>query len=184
MATRKRSKTQSRNSRAVQTRKNLTRLKDLGLISKKQKVGKRATEYQKQQLWKFRTVLQKKASVAKVPKTRARQYRDAGFVVRGSSVVVPRKRKGEKITVDREGFIVARSPGQRRIIAAGDKVPKKRKGVRRMYGVPFSNGGVIRFESLKQLREFMAQYQSYKNWRAYLEITELDGDDTADDGEE
>lgn len=155
--------------------KQIARLRDYGLIKKSQG---RTPKSRRAVLSKFRDVLTHRAAVVEVPTGKsARAYAAHGFKVKGRNVVVPRS-KGERVRVEKSGVITTTRnvAGERvkRILYVDKKPPKPRKGKKFLFAVPFANGGRVRFDDLAALRQFMAPYSTYKNWRAYLEIEEVE----------
>lgn len=177
------SKKTSRAQARLRVRRDLSRLKRAGLISPKTNVRKRATASQLRAIEKYKDVLRHKSVPVKVSAKDARFYRKNKFKTRGRTVVVSRKR-GERVRVSKEGIISFRNPKSRetRLLHVKGKLPKRKKGMKRFYAVPFANGGTVRFESMAELKAFMGkkEYAGYKNWRDYLEIADVPDDDADD----
>jgi len=167
------------NRRAKKERdRQIQRLKDYGLVSKRQNIKSAVTR--RNLLSKYKDVLTGKATVVTVPKGFAAKLKSSMRVV-GPKVVVPRER-GERVTFEKSSERITTSRkvgGQRvkRIVYTGGAMPKPRKGKKFMYAVPFTGGGRVRFDSFAALKDFMQPYHSYKNWKDYLEIEEVDADE-------
>ena len=167
---------------AKRSRAERRRLRELGLISKHVDLRKKPTKAQLKTIEKYRDLLTGKAKVIEVPKGRAREFK--GFVRKGRKVIVPRQ-KGETIKFEKKsGRIVATKKGRKRIIHTKGKIGKPAKGKKFFYSVPFANGATITFDSRAELANFMANYATYKNWRQYLEIIEVDDDGYSPDDDE
>lgn len=173
MASRKRTVAQD----AKRTRAERRRLKELGLISKHVDLRKKPSKQQLKTIEKYRDVLTGKAVVLEAPKGRSREYK--GFIRKGRKIIVPKK-PGERVDIEKDtGRIIARPVGKRgakRIIVHKGKLGKPRKGKKFFYSVPFANGQSVTFDKKKDLADFMVKYKTYKNWRQYIEITEVDDD--------
>lgn len=161
--------------------KQIKTLKGLGLVRKNQNL--KNPTVRRNLLSKYRNVLIHKATVVTVPKGLSVKYKKS-FRVVGNKIVVPRV-KGERVHVEASGRITStrKVGGERvkRILHVGGKMPKPAKGKKFMYAVPFTGGTRVRFDSFEALQEFMAPYHSFKNWKDYLEIEEIDADDDGDD---
>lgn len=169
-------------TQAARVRSERKRLRELGLISKRVDLRKKVTRSQAKTIEKYRNVLTGRAKVIEVPKGRSREF--SGFVRKGRKIIVPRE-KGETIKFEKSTQrIVAVKKGRKRIIHTKGKVPRPRKGKKFFYSVPFANGSVITFDSKKELANFMSNYSTYKNWRQYLVITEVDDDGYEPDDDE
>lgn len=187
----------TRKQRAAQAayyRSRRIRLREVGLISKRVSLKAKPTIYERTQLWKFRNVLARKATVVTVPKAIAAAYRKAGFAVRSAkgkrAVVVVSRRKGERVTFQKTtGYIIAKRGKTKRIYHVANLPPPARKsGKKYFYVLPYVNGQRIRFDEYGELQNWMMQSSAspakggnYKDWERYVEIEEDDID--ADTGE-
>ena len=184
----KRSSTAKRSAQATRRAKQerdrqIKKLKDLGLVTKRQNLKSAITR--RNLLSKYKDVLTGKATVVTVPKGFAARLKSSMRVV-GPKVVVPRER-GERVRFETstERIVSTRKVGGqrvKRIVYTGGKMPKPKPGKKFLYSVPFTGGGRVRFDSFAALKDFMVPYHSYKNWKDYLEIEEVDGDEMSDDG--
>lgn len=174
------------NRRAKKERdRQIQKLKDYGLVTKRQNLKSAVTR--RNLLSKYKDVLSGKAVVVTVPKGFAAKLKSSMRVV-GPKVVVPRDR-GEKVKFEKRDQRLTSTRkvgGQRvkRIVYTGGAMPKPKKGKKFMYAVPFTGGGRVRFDSFAALKDFMQPYHTYKNWKDYLEIEEVDaGEDEGEGGD-
>lgn len=175
---------QQRESAAKQTKKDLAKLRKLGLYEPK---GSAVTAHGKSIIRKYRDVLSGRATIvrAKPSKTesakqRAREYKGT-FRVRGDKIIVshpptskPRfSAKTGEITID------VKNVGQ---IKRGRLTPFKINSIddlRRInrdgfyFGMPFKRFGSgetdwLQYDDVEELINDMAAYPSYKNWATYV----------------
>lgn len=177
MPTRKKPLTQAQKSAIPK----LAKLKERGLFAGN---VRRPSKYAIKQTKVYKDVLDGRASVVKVPRNKAREYRDA-FRVKGTSVVVSRG-KTEKVRYNKKaGEIqsIRHDYGKKirkRILPTKpeglDQLPKARKG--QYYTIPFNRGSTIErftFESIDELRKFMSGYEDrWPNWEKYVEVEEME----------
>jgi len=163
-------------------KRDLKKLRDMGLLTKRVDLRKRPTSYQKGMVTKFADVLKGKAKVFTAKdKASARRFKNS-YVVRDDKIIVPRE-KGERITFDPDANELKSTRTYRgrkltRVIASGDLALL---GKGEYYVVPFAGGQRFRTNDLKLLLEFMKEYEQrsrpYTNWRAYVEIETLEDED-------
>ena len=164
-------------------RKQLIRqLQTKGLVSKRANL--KSPKVRAGLLDKFRDVLTRKATVVKVPRGFKVKSLKKSFRVQGLNIVIPHA-KGERVRVEKStGHITSTRvfKGQRikRIIQTSGRIPKARKGKKLFFSLEFAQGRRVRFDSHKALEEYMAgdsfKY-TFKNWRDYMEIEEVNADD-------
>lgn len=162
----------------------LSRLKKLGLY--KGDARKQPTRYAKEQISKFRDVLEKRAKVVTVPKRKhAREYTEV-FRTKFRKVVVP-TRSGEKFYYNKKSgeiFSYNKEYGHeiRRIFPkhplSAKEAARLAKGKNIRYAIPIGTGGTMRrmrFTDYKELQTYMSSdsLKGYNNWQRYVEIEEI-----------
>lgn len=169
---------QERRRELLRFRSDVAKLKDKGLVSKRVDARKqRQTRYMKSQVKKYRDVLEGRAKAVKVPRAKARSYKNA-FRVKAGRVVVPVENKTERVRYNpkTQAITSTRTAYGKRI--KKQIVPSKvsdwrdlPEGPNYRYTIPFAASGRFTFESKRALAEFMSGYdKSYKNWAEYVEV--------------
>jgi hypothetical protein len=166
----------------------LSKLRKLGLYSGKAARGQ-PTKYARQQINRFRDVLDGKAAVIEAPKSARQKYKGSESLdFKGSKIIVPKNPlSGERVTYSKREKsikIFGDAPnGKRytkRLIGPDefDRIVKPAPGKEIIYQVPFGRDRrMIGFDNFNELQKFMAQhYPRYTNYRDYLEEIEVDVD--------
>lgn len=176
-------KSKTRQPTDKQIRASRSKLKSMGLLSKRVDLRKKPTTYQKKLIERYKDVLTGKAKVIDTAsKAQAKGFK-ASYTVVGDKIIVPVK-KGEKISFNQEtGELQStrKFNGKKitKTIADGELAPL---GPGQYYVIPFGGGQRFRTNDIKTLKDFMYPYEvsskPYKDWRKYVEI------ETIEDAEE
>lgn len=188
-------KSKNPKKQAAKLRREVLKLKDLGLIkyNKRHKIGAK----EKRAVKKYSDVVSGKAAVIKLPKKEAKKY-GRSFRQTGNLIIIPRK-KGDRVRFDKknkEVVITGKRYGKKtRTILEPGRGTKARKGpprgYKRWYAIPFGNSKNY-FPNKKELAAFMNEYKhaavaagrkwGFKNWRKYIEIVDLEiGDEPGEE---
>lgn len=177
----------SKAARAERT-KAISRLKRAGLVSGRSNL--KSSKVRAGLLVKYRDVIARKAAVVKLPRGLITKQLKQSFRVSGLNVVIPHK-IGERVRIEKSTGLITSTrvfKGQRikRIIVVNNRIPKARKGKKMFFSITFSGDRKVRFDSYKKLEEFMngdSYVNTFKNWREYLEVDEIDVDDEGGEDE-
>jgi len=168
------SKSRGRGQRAI-TRGKIRKLQKAGLLSDKINPNARPSDYVKQQLYKYNSVISgKQAAVRLSSAKKAAELRSKiGEGGRGRVVIVPRE-KGEKFRVVSGDKIVSRRKqyGQTIEKTIGDKFSAPRAGEKIYYTIPRRKRGL---GSLKR-----HTFSSFDEMLFYLQKYEIEFDDIED----
>lgn len=168
-------------------RSDVARLKSKGLVSKHKDARKqKPTRYMREQVKKYSDVLEGKAQVVHVPRTKQAKAFAEKFRTKGKSVVVPIE-PGERVHFvksenEMEGVRHINGRTVRKRYAAGAaediiKLPQLKRG--QLYQIHFAGGQTWRFDSKADLTAFMlpyeqSSYKPFKEWQKYVEIVSID----------
>lgn len=189
-------KRQLRGKELKEFRSKVSKLKQMGLVSKKVDARKqKSTRYMRDIVEKtFKPVLEGRAVAVKVPSRKIAKEYGSGFKTRGKKVVVPIEKgniqKPHWAPKQKQIIGKARENGKivDQIFAPFNMAPRL-SGVQ--YAMPFAHGMVIRKPTKDALEEFMHPYEfpppgskrrPFKNWRDFVVIEKID-EGTSDDDE-
>ena len=163
-----------------ETKAQLKELKKQGLYHGD--LRKNPTRYAKSLIKKFSEVLGGRAAVVKTGSKAAKEYKE-GYQTSRDKVIVP-KVAGETFTFNKKTkrieskYVMPGGERARSVIeptrGKEPKPPKTKSGETVYYSIYFRQGKQIkrmfRTDDFGLLREFMAQYDSYKNWVNYVRL--------------
>lgn len=157
-------------------RRDLRKLRDSGLISKRVDLRKKPTAAQKRLLKKYDDVLKGRAvAIDTGSAKKARAYKK-GYTTKGNVVIVPRQ-KGERVRYNKKTNTLSSTRKVRgktvtKTVVSGQLPPL---GPNEFYVLPFAGGQRFRTNDLTLLLQFGGDYESrkvnpFKNWQSYVEI--------------
>lgn len=147
---------------------------------------RRPTRYGIRQTRVFANVIADKAAVVKVPRGKAKEYKDA-FKVKGGKVVIP-KIEGERVRYNKKTGMIESTRFQhgerikKQIIPTTiDKATEFKLGKNQYYVLPLGQHFHIREKSMAAIAAFIYEYEmkygrAYKNWQKYVVIETLEGE--------
>ena len=180
-------------------RRQVARLKSMGLVSKRVDARKqKSTRYMRDQVEKrFKDVLSGKAVAVKLPKRTIAETFEGTFDRKGKRVIVPieqgakRPRYNPKTNVI-SGNVELNGKKFKRIYSKlnADTAHKLKRAKNILYTVHFSHGYAITADTWEQLNELMFGYTAeggakkpFKNWEKYVSIDEFEpGDISFEEG--
>lgn len=179
------SKSRSR-SQAKSDKRAIAKLRDAGLLPAKTSLAKKPTPATRRIINKFKDVVSGKAVAVKP----AHPERFKGvYDVKGGVVVIP-KRKGERITVDKEGVVRTNLKRGKKLVR-GRGITRGRGGQFELergeqIALPYNRGGGeiywMTFPSIKVMEEMESPATSvpYAKWRQYAVAISIEDDPNED----
>jgi hypothetical protein len=170
-------------------RSEVAKLKEKGLVSSRVDArSQRATRYMRDQIKKYRDVLDGKVKVVKAPTRKAAKDFSQKFRTKFNRVVIPVKSKTASARYSKKSktIILHDTENGRRIKKTLS--PRIFESVRDMprgdnigYRIVFAGGSAWTFDDLDDLQAFMFPYETnsrnpFRNWERYVEIVDIDED--------
>jgi hypothetical protein len=171
-------------------RKQVSRLKSLGLVSKKVDArSQKSTRYMREQVEKrFAKVLSGEAVAVKVPRRKYAKKFEGAFDIKGKRVIIPIERgasrpRYNKVSGTISGKVEINGREFKRIYTpvTSDNVHKIKKGKHIRYSIPLGNG-MHSEDTWEDMVRFMFPYTTeggksknpYDTWQKYILIDEFD----------